>query len=43
MLAGAVALLLVLAVFRARLVDEPVRRRVEAGVNAALDLSLIHI
>ena len=30
-------LLLVVAVFRARLVDEPVRRRVEAGVNAALD------
>jgi len=35
--AGAVALLLVVVVFRARLVDEPVRRRVEAGVNAALD------
>jgi hypothetical protein len=37
-IAGALALLVVVVlVFRARLVDEPVRRRVEAGVNAALD------
>ena len=36
-IAGALALLAVILVFRARLVDEPVRRRVEAGVNAALD------
>jgi len=36
-IAGALALLAVVLVFRARLVDEPVRRRVEAGVNAALD------
>ena len=35
--AGALALLALVLVFRARLVDEPVRRRVEAGVNAALD------
>jgi hypothetical protein len=35
--AGALALLTLILVFRARLVDEPVRRRVEAGVNAALE------
>ena len=35
--AGALALLALGLVFRARLVDEPVRRRVEAGVNGALD------
>ena len=35
--AGAVALLAVLLLFRARLIDEPVRRRVEAGMNEALD------
>lgn len=35
--AGALVLLLLVVLFRARLVDEPVRRRVEAGVNAALD------
>jgi hypothetical protein len=35
--AGALALLLVVVFFRARLLDEPVRRRVEAGMNAALD------
>jgi hypothetical protein len=34
--AGALALLALVLVFRARLVDEPVRRRVEAGVNGAL-------
>lgn len=34
--AGALALLALILVFRARLVDEPVRRRVEAGVNGAL-------
>jgi hypothetical protein len=36
-LAGALALLALLLVFRARLIDEPVRRRVEAGMNQALD------
>ena len=36
-IAGALALLVVVLMFRARLVDEPVRRRVEAGMNAALD------
>jgi hypothetical protein len=35
--AGALALLLLVFVFRARLLNEPVRRRVEAGMNAALD------
>jgi hypothetical protein len=35
--AGALALLALILVFRARLIDEPVRRRVEAGVNAALE------
>ena len=36
-IAGALALLVIVVLFRARLVDEPVRRRVEAGMNAALD------
>jgi uncharacterized protein DUF748 len=37
-IAGALALLVVvILIFRARLVDEPVRRRMEAGVNAALE------
>jgi hypothetical protein len=35
--AGALALFVLFVLFRARLVDEPLRRRVEAGVNAALD------
>jgi len=33
---GAIALLLVLVVVGSRLVDEPLRRRIESGMNAAL-------